>query len=66
MKLSDLFKSAEQRRAEAYAAECEAIRARLAATLKPNPGLRKKRLAQMSPERAERYLRNIRAIGVVE
>lgn len=59
MKLSDLFKSAEQRRAEA-------IRARLEATLKPNPNLRKKRIAQMSPERAQRYLANIKALGTME
>jgi len=38
-------------------------RRRLAATLKPNPGLRAKRLAQMSVERKERYLRNMNAIN---
>ncbi len=38
-------------------------RRRLAATLKPNPGLRAKRLAQMSEQRKARYLRNMAAIN---
>lgn len=35
---------------------------RLAATLKPCPEIRARRLAQMSIERKERYLRNISSI----
>ena len=37
-------------------------RRRLAKSLKPCPELRARRLAQMSPERAERYRRNMAAI----
>lgn len=46
------------------AARKAAINARLKATLKPNPGLRAKRLAQMSAERAARYRRNIAMLGL--
>lgn len=38
-------------------------RRRLAKSLKPNPGLRAKRLAQMSADRKARYLRNMAAIN---
>jgi hypothetical protein len=38
-------------------------RRRLTATMKPNPGLRAKRLAQMHGERKIRYLRNISSIS---
>lgn len=41
-----------------------AVIARLEETMKPNPGLRARRLAQMSPERAARYRRNIVMLGV--
>jgi hypothetical protein len=42
------------------------IRRRLAKSLKPNPGLRKRRMAQMSPQRRARYQRNIEEIGLAE
>jgi hypothetical protein len=38
-------------------------RRRLAATMKPNPGLRARRLAQMSIERKAQYLRNMNDIN---
>ncbi len=38
-------------------------RRRLTATMKPNPGLRLKRLAQMQGARKDRYLRNMADIA---
>lgn len=38
-------------------------RRRLKATMKPNPDLRKRRLAQMSVERKRRYLKNMNDIN---
>ena len=42
------------------------IRRRMAKLMKPCPQHRAKRLAQMSPERAARYRRNMAEIGLVE
>ena len=39
-------------------------RRRLAATLKPDPAYRERRLAQFTPERRERYFRNVRETGL--
>lgn len=40
----------------------QAAREALAASLKPNPDYRRRRLAQMSPESTQRYLRNMEAV----
>lgn len=38
-----------------------AIRRRLARTMRPDPDYRERRLAQFTPERRERYWRNVSA-----
>ena len=38
------------------------IRRRLAATMRPDPGYRDRRLAQFSPERRARYEKNVEGI----
>jgi hypothetical protein len=38
-------------------------RRRLAKLIRPDPAYRERRLAQLTPERRARYLRNVRAIG---
>ena len=43
-----------------------ARRRKLEETLTPDPEHRKRRLAQMSPERAARYKRNIEDIGMMK
>lgn len=37
---------------------------KLAKSLKPNPDYRRRRIAQMSPERRARYERNMEALGL--
>lgn len=39
-------------------------RYRLSKTMKPDPKYRERRLAQFSPERRERYWRNVRLAGL--
>ncbi|MEO0699969.1 MAG: hypothetical protein AAFY81_09695 [Pseudomonadota bacterium] len=41
------------------------IRRRLKSLMRPDPRHRDRRLAQMTPERAERYRRNINEIGLL-
>lgn len=42
------------------------IRRRLERTLKPNPGLRVRRMAQMSEKRRERYQQTIDELGTAK
>jgi hypothetical protein len=39
-------------------------RRRLARSLRPDPDYRERRLAQFTPERRERYFRNVRKAGL--
>lgn len=40
------------------------LRRRMARTMRPDPLYRQRRLAQFSPERQERYRRNVRLVGL--
>lgn len=57
---------AEREAAVAAKKQQQEALARLEASLKPNPSHRTRRLAQMSPERAARYRKNISEMGLAE